>query len=95
MRQLGRSDALFGQRVSHDRWDTVALPKKAAPPPPPKPQGTGGKKCTPTGTFDPAAGKDVYEPEKIVGQRLMHGDLQKSAKDSTLEHSLFAAFNTE
>ena len=22
----------------------------------------------------------------------MHGDLQKSAKDSTLEHSLFAAF---
>ena len=28
----------------------------------------------------------------------MHGDLQKSAKDSTLEHSLralFAAFNTE
>ena len=24
----------------------------------------------------------------------MHGDLQKSAKDSTLEHSLFAAFNT-
>ena len=25
----------------------------------------------------------------------MHGDLQKSAKDSTLEHSLFAAFNTD
>ena len=25
----------------------------------------------------------------------MHGDLQKSAKDTTLEHSLFAAFNTE
>ena len=25
----------------------------------------------------------------------MHGDLQKSAKDTTLEHSLFAAFNTD
>ena len=25
----------------------------------------------------------------------MHGDLQKSAKDSTLEHSLFAEFNTD
>ena len=25
----------------------------------------------------------------------MHGDLQKAAKDSTLEHSLFAAFNTD
>ena len=157
--------------------------KKVAPPPPPKPQGTGGKKRTPTSVYDPAAGKDVYEPEKVVGQRLakgvtqysvkwvgweskhntwepiehltnraqqeyladpeepdtevdvlawwkaketkwlalakmvkqyfaapassagvervfsaagkMHGDLQKSAKDTTLEHSLFAAFNTE
>ena len=25
----------------------------------------------------------------------MHGDLQKSVKDSTLEHSLFAAYNTD
>ena len=25
----------------------------------------------------------------------MHGDLSKSAKDMTLEHYLFAAFNTE
>ena len=25
----------------------------------------------------------------------MHGDLQKSAKDSTLAHSLFAAYETE
>ena len=25
----------------------------------------------------------------------MHTDLQKSAKDSTLQHSLFAAFNTD
>ena len=57
------------------------------------------------GAGDPAAGTDVYEPEKIVGQRMAKGgvtqyhvkwgDLQKSAKDSTLEHSLFAAFNTD
>ena len=25
----------------------------------------------------------------------MHGDLSKSAKDTTLEHSLFAAFHTD
>ena len=25
----------------------------------------------------------------------MHGDLSKSAKDTSLEHSLFAAFNTD
>jgi hypothetical protein len=57
------------------------------------------------------AGKGVYEPEKVVAQRTakggvmqfqvfsaagrMHGDLSKSAKDDTLEHSLFAAFNTD
>ena len=28
---------------------------------------------TPTSAFDPAAGKDVYEPEKIIGQRLSKG----------------------
>ena len=38
---------------------------------------------------------------QLTGKRVfsaagkMHGDLQKSAKDSTLEHSLFAAFNTD
>ena len=46
------------------------------PPPPPPPEGTG-KKRTPGGqkahTFDPAASKDVYEPEKIIGQRLSKG----------------------
>ena len=30
-----------------------------------------------------------------IASNEMHGDLQKSAKDSTLEHSLFAAFNTD
>lgn len=68
----------------------------------PKAQGTTTKR-TPTSAFDPAAGKDTYEPEQIVAQRLakgvtqyqVHSDLKKSAKDSTLEHSLFAAFNTD
>ena len=46
--------------------------KKGAPPPPPQPEGTG-KKRTPTSAFDPAAGKDVYEPEKINGQCLSKG----------------------
>jgi hypothetical protein len=27
--------------------------------------------------------------------KIMHDDLQKAAKDSTLQHSLFAAFNTD
>ena len=45
------------------------MPKKGAPPPPQKPEGAG-KKRTPTSAYDPAAGKDVYEPEKIIGQRL-------------------------
>ena len=39
-------------------------------------QGTGGKKRTPQSAFDGAAGKDVYEPEKIVAQRLAKGVTQ-------------------
>ena len=35
----------------------------------------------------------LQTPQGVAGK--MHGDLQKSAKDSTLEHSLFAAFNTD
>ena len=35
--------------------------------------GHGGEKRTPTSAFDPAAGKDVYEPEKLIGQRLSKG----------------------
>ena len=34
------------------------------------------------------------QSEDLLSAKL-HGDLQKSAKDSTLEHSLFAAFNTD
>jgi len=63
-----------------------AAPKAVAPAAPLKAQGTTTKR-TPTSAFDGAAGKDT------AGK--MHGDLQKSAKDSTLEHSLFAAFNTD
>ena len=47
----------------------MAKKKKAqAPPPAPQPQGKAQKR-TPTSAFDPAAGNDVYEPEKIIGQR--------------------------
>ena len=61
----------------------------AAAPPPPPAKGKGPMKRTPTSAFDPAAkDDDVYQCK-------MHGDLQKSAKDTTLEHSLFAAFNTD
>ena len=47
-----------------------AQPIKPGPPSKPLPaQGTGGRKRTPTSAFDPAAGKDIYEPERIVGER--------------------------
>ena len=46
--------------------------QKVAAPAPPKAQGTG-KKRTPQSSFDPAAGKDVYEPEKIIAQRIVKG----------------------
>ena len=40
----------------------------------------------------PASSAGVERVFSAAGK--MHGDLQKS-KDSTLEHSLFAAFNTD
>ena len=46
--------------------------ESAKPGPPSKPlpaQGQSGRKRTPTSAFDPAAGADIYEPEKIVGER--------------------------
>ena len=53
----------------------MAKKKKAqAPPPPPQPQGKAQKR-TPTSAFDPAAGNDVYEPEKIIGQRMAKGGI--------------------
>ena len=42
----------------------------AEPPPVQKPQGKGGKKGSPTSSFDPAAGQDIYEPERILAERL-------------------------
>ena len=45
---------------------------KAAAAPPLKAQGTG-KKRTPQSAFDSAAGKDVYEPEKVIAQRTAKG----------------------
>ena len=51
-----------------------------------KPQGSTTKR-TPTGAFD------VERVFSAAGK--MHDDLKKSAKDTTLEHSLFAAFNTD
>ena len=49
--------------------------KKAAAEPAatPKAQGNGPTKRTPTGAFDPAAGKDIYEPEKIIAKRTIRG----------------------
>ena len=43
---------------------------KPGPPSKPLPaQGSGNHKRTPSSAFDPAAGNDIYEPEKIVGER--------------------------
>ena len=36
-------------------------------------QGTGGKKRTPQSAFDPAKDQDIYEPEKIVAERMAKG----------------------
>ena len=41
----------------------------------------------------PASSAGVERVFSAAGK--MHGDLSKSVKDSTLEHSLFAAFNTD
>jgi len=41
----------------------------------------------------PASSAGVERVFSAAGR--MHGDLSKSAKDTTLEHSLFAAFNTD
>ena len=39
---------------------------------------------------------NFHETKRVLSAAgKMHGDLQKSAKDSTLEHLLFTAFNTE
>jgi hypothetical protein len=66
--------------------------KAAAASPPLKAQGAPGKKRTPSGAFDAAAGKDIYEPESIKAMRLAKGVSQYlvkwvgyDAKDNTWE----------
>ena len=41
---------------------------------------SGRQQRTPQSAFDGAAGKDVYEPEKIVGKRLSKGVTQRFVK---------------
>ena len=52
-------------------------PKKTATaiPKPKVAQGKGLQKRTPQSEFDPAAGNDIYEPEKIVAERIAKGGI--------------------
>lgn len=43
-------------------------------------QGGGPHKRTPQSAFDPAAGKDIYEPERIVAERMAKGATQYQVK---------------
>jgi hypothetical protein len=69
----------------------AAAKKAKASPAAPMAQGSTTKR-TPSSAFDPAAGKDTYEPEAIVGERLAKGVTQYqvkwvgwSTKDNTWE----------
>lgn len=64
-----------GTKQSGRRKSTV--PKAAVSLPA---EGSQGKQRTPISSFDPAAGKDVYEPELIVAQRLAKGVTQFQVK---------------
>jgi hypothetical protein len=64
----------------------MAPKKKPAAAAPLKAQGTGGLKRTPTSAFDAAAGKDVYEPEKVIAQRLARGVTQYQVKWKNYEN---------
>ena len=46
-------------------------------------QGTGGKKRTPQSSFDAAAGKDTYEPEKVIAERFSKGRTMCSSRPSS------------
>ena len=65
----------MGSSKSGKRKATPAAPLKPMPA-----QGRGGKKRTPQSAFDPAAGKDIYEPERIVAERLAKGVTQFHVK---------------
>ena len=60
-----------------------------------QPEGSGRNKRTPVSAFGGAAGKDVYAVLLFSAAGRMHGDTQKNKKAETLEHSLFAALNTD
>ena len=50
-------------------------------------------RLVPPNIAQPASSAGVERVFSAAGK--MHDDLRKSAKDDTLEHSLFAAFNTQ
>ena len=75
------------------RGPQPAAKAKAPAPAPPKAQGNGPTKMVKQYFAAPASSAGVERVFSAAGK--MHGGLQKSAKDSTLEHSLFAAFNTD
>ena len=58
----------MGKRGPQPAKKVVAKPTAT-----PRAQGTGPTKRTPTSAFDPAAGKDIYEPEKIIAKRTVKG----------------------
>ena len=52
------------------------MPKRkqaVALPPPLMPQGSCTEENSPQSAFDAAAGKDIYEPEKVIAQRIAKG----------------------
>ena len=56
---------IANRKATWESADRSSRKGKGAPPPPQKPEGAG-KMRTPTSAYDPAAGKDVYEPEKSL-----------------------------
>ena len=53
-------------------------------------QGKGGRKRTPQSAFDPAKDQDVYEPEKIIAERMAKGGVtqyQVKWKDWEAKHN--------
>lgn len=66
----------FSAHVHFDGGGPSSGKRKAGTPNPVlKAQGSTRKR-TPQSNFDAAAGKDVYEPEKVVAERLSRGDMQ-------------------
>ena len=85
--RLAGAGVLFGALLSSDEPPSQCMgkrgpqPKSKAPPPAQKAKGKGPIKRTPTSAFDPAANDDdIYQCEKIVGQRLAKGVTQYLAQ---------------